>query len=440
MGFVDLVQSGVVSREYAQELMARGPPRGAGPTSSADLELLRLKDTFNLNTAAGRAAAMRQLFGNGTRGSCTAPAPDAPNLGSPVFRLPSAPPAPHSDQWIGPPSNVSATLEGDGAVCIRWDAATSRDCAVLHYAVEMRRGSDVAGKWVPCRQVAASECELWLVESLAAGDTYTFRVRASAQEPRLPPSSWIHTSEVEVPLGAEQLGSFQAQLAAGLVLQRLQGDADRMERREEEVEQRTFHIRQRETDLRASAALLAAERSKLEEERRRRGLWHTIAQGVETEEEARRLFYRRQDSVGASTSLTVESAVMVVNADRLRSYLAASPAADTSPVRAHRKGDGLLFHGCPEAAVANIQSDGLRMRFASSGMLGRGLYGAPDPRKSYSYCRGSRHGAFVFLCRFNLTTAEHAGPSTPHRNTVFDEYCVYDERHVVVLWMLKVSE
>ena len=46
----------------------------------------------------------------------------------------------------------------------------------------------------------------------------------------------------------------------------------------------------------------------------------------------------------------------------------------------------------------------------------------------------------MFICRFRLdASAKHAGPRTQHRNTVFDEFCVYDERHVVVLWMLKVK-
>ena len=46
---------------------------------------------------------------------------------------------------------------------------------------------------------------------------------------------------------------------------------------------------------------------------------------------------------------------------------------------------------------------------------------------------------FMFICRFNLSSARHAGPTTAHRNSVFDEFCVYDEKHVVVLWMLKLA-
>ena len=65
-------------------------------------------------------------------------------------------------------------------------------------------------------------------------------------------------------------------------------------------------------------------------------------------------------------------------------------------------------------------------------MLGRGLYGAPDPRKSLQYCRSANK--FMFICRYNLASpAQHAGPSTQHRNSIFDEFCVYDERRVVVL-------
>ena len=45
----------------------------------------------------------------------------------------------------------------------------------------------------------------------------------------------------------------------------------------------------------------------------------------------------------------------------------------------------------------------------------------------------------MFICRYNLSNAQHAGPSTPHRNTVFDEFCVYDDNHVVVLWILKLE-
>lgn len=65
--------------------------------------------------------------------------------------------------------------------------------------------------------------------------------------------------------------------------------------------------------------------------------------------------------------------------------------------------------------------------------------GAPDPRKSLQYVRGS-HGQFMFICRFSLKRGTlHAGPATSHRNSHFDEFCIFDERNVVVLWMLKLK-
>ena len=79
------------------------------------------------------------------------------------------------------------------------------------------------------------------------------------------------------------------------------------------------------------------------------------------------------------------------------------------------------------------------MSFAANGMLGHGLYGAPDPRKSQNYCKNSANGNFMFVCRYNLSNAEHAGPDTHHRNKIFHEFAVKDERRVVVLWMIKVA-
>lgn len=101
--------------------------------------------------------------------------------------------------------------------------------------------------------------------------------------------------------------------------------------------------------------------------------------------------------------------------------------------------DTLLFHGCSQEAATNIQAAGLKLAFAASGMLGKGLYGAPDPRKSVGYCKAVTQGRFMFICRFNLSHSQHAGPSTAHRNHIFDEFCIYDEAQVVVLWMIKLQ-
>ena len=102
-------------------------------------------------------------------------------------------------------------------------------------------------------------------------------------------------------------------------------------------------------------------------------------------------------------------------------------------------GDTLLFHGCSQEAATNVMATGLLLNFAAQGMLGKGLYGAPDPRKSQQYCKSANK--FMFVCRYtySLAGAQHAGPSTQHRNTLFDEFCVYREAQVVVLWAVKLA-
>ena len=160
-----------------------------------------------------------------------------------------------------------------------------------------------------------------------------------------------------------------------------------------------------------------------------------------TEEAVKNLFRQRQPSTGSAGSvLKIVSAVKLVNDTALKGFNS-RPSFDSDPLGAHRsKGDTLLFHGTSDKAVANIQACGRpTLEFASNGMLGSGIYGAPDPRKSLQYTKNSQHGSFMFLCRFNMSGAKHAGPGTGHRNTVFDEFCIYNNDHVVVLWMLKVK-
>ena len=169
------------------------------------------------------------------------------------------------------------------------------------------------------------------------------------------------------------------------------------------------------------------------------GLWSRLARGIETESELHQFFVRRQSKVvGAGKELHIGSAVKVVNNAALQAFVSGKTLVKDA-IRAHRVADSFLFHGCPQPVAANIQADGLKMSFAASGMLGRGLYGAPDPRKSLQYCKDSTHGKFMFVCRYNLSHAKRAGPDTQHRNTIFDEFSVYDERHVVVLWMIKLA-
>ena len=169
-----------------------------------------------------------------------------------------------------------------------------------------------------------------------------------------------------------------------------------------------------------------------------KSVWSTLSQGVGSESEVRAFFEHRQRSNlhGARGTLRIESIVKVENAETLGNFQSAG-YYDIDPRTAHQQGDTLLFHGCPQAVAANIQATGLLLSHAANGMLGRGLYGAPDPRKSAQYCgkygADLQSGKFMFICRFNVSNARY------HQNQTFDEFCVYDERHVVVLWMLKLA-
>eukprot|EP00962_Isochrysis_galbana_P044276 scaffold17122_cov113-Isochrysis_galbana.AAC.2 len=170
-------------------------------------------------------------------------------------------------------------------------------------------------------------------------------------------------------------------------------------------------------------------------------LWGELAGPVGTDEQVAAFFHRRQSQPHPGEGkLRILSMVRLANRPRLQAF---TPGGDVHlrPTDAATLGaDTLLFHGCKPEAATNIQADGLLLRYArQTGMLGPGLYGAPDPRKSWQYCAGTREG-FVFVCRFNLAhPAKHAGPQTPHRNSMYDEYCVFDEDRVVVLWILKMA-
>jgi len=160
-------------------------------------------------------------------------------------------------------------------------------------------------------------------------------------------------------------------------------------------------------------------------------LWERYAKGITSEQDLRRLFQRRQ-STPASTDpkLEIETATKVQNDQMLQRF----ESARLTPL--YRDGfDDFLFHGSSQLSIANIIAQGLSTsRDAAHGrMLGVGIYGAPDPRKSNQYCRDNRDGRFMFLCRFNLSRAQH------RQNRIYDEYCVPDERHVVVLWHIKLK-
>ena len=193
------------------------------------------------------------------------------------------------------------------------------------------------------------------------------------------------------------------------------------------------------------AAIQAALQERLEANvRAAPSLWSTLTvEGVADEAAVRGFFARRQQRATGGQRLRIASMFKVENQHTLGRFSTAN-SFHISPLDAHRgRGDTLLFHGCPKDVALDIQTkglvtpgtDGVGVRHGS--MLGRGIYGAPDPRKSIHYSTSEEK--YMFICRFNLSSARHAGPSTSHRNSVYDEFCVDNERHVVVLWMLKLE-
>jgi hypothetical protein len=168
-------------------------------------------------------------------------------------------------------------------------------------------------------------------------------------------------------------------------------------------------------------------------------IWNELAVGLLTEAELQQFFDRRQDSQGVTGRLQIArgTALKVMNPDQLRAFRSAG-CVSVRPNHMLGHGDSFLFHGCPQVIAPNIQSEGLRMKYAANGMLGIGLYGAPDPRKSSQYCEKqgvkNPNGNFMFICRFNLKV------NTKHyKNKLFQEFCVYDDSQVVVLWMVKLE-
>jgi len=115
------------------------------------------------------------------------------------------------------------------------------------------------------------------------------------------------------------------------------------------------------------------------------GLWKKLAGDVTNEAAVRKFVARRQKSV-RGPALEVESAVRVVNEKALRSFLTTG-VFDIKPPKADNAHlDTLLFHGTSEDCVPNIQATGRPLvNFSKVGMLGKGIYGAPDPRKAMQY-------------------------------------------------------
>lgn len=61
------------------------------------------------------------------------------------------------------------------------------------------------------------------------------------------------------------------------------------------------------------------------------------------------------------------------------------------------------------------------------GMLGGGIYFAPNPQKSTQYCDKFKK---MLLCKVNLEESKYA------QNEIFEEYCIYDIKKVLPWYIL----
>jgi len=87
-----------------------------------------------------------------------------------------------------------------------------------------------------------------------------------------------------------------------------------------------------------------------------------------------------------------------------------------------------LFHGTSHDACLSIAKSGFRM--GVGGMLGGGIYFAPNPGKSSHYCDGHK---MMLLCRVNLSNSRYA------ENAIFQEYCIYDVSSVLPVYVLRYT-
>ena len=216
-------------------------------------------------------------------------------------------------------------------------------------------------------------------------------------------------------------------------------------------------------------------------------LWKGLAKGIEDEKALKTFMEKRQADTekesggrlekhpdGRYKRLEILQATRNLCAEVLQAFADKETKYFADPLEAfkhkggkngeafkHKVGENgvstLMFHGCPGSAAENIDLTGFRMDFFHRGMLGtnasagKGLYGAPDPRKSMVYAlkgdpldQKTPDERIMYVCRFYLSgeggkEARHAGPGTGNNNHIFHEMCVFDNTHVVPIWKLKVK-
>ena len=167
--------------------------------------------------------------------------------------------------------------------------------------------------------------------------------------------------------------------------------------------------------------------------------WSKYAAGCYCENSVKQFFMDRQNDQPATVpKIRVETATMVINEKTINAF-DTSGHLDMDAFQAfNAKTDTFLFHGCNAYSAVSIQSSGLLLSYATNGNLNVGLYGAIDPRKSLTYCGGGANNNYMFLCRYRFDNTTRKGKFGSQEPT-YDEFAVYNEKHVVVLWMLKIA-
>jgi len=209
-----------------------------------------------------------------------------------------------------------------------------------------------------------------------------------------------------------------------------------------------------ERDLEAAlAASLEEERLRQEREnerqrqerKRARGSdnndpWTHFAEGIGDEAKLRALLAGRQPANNISKALTIDKALKIDCQSQLERFESAGFLIMDPKEALRMKADTILLHGSPQMSVANIAMEGLSVNNSSAGQLGRGIYGAPDPRKANQFALQNHHGSFIFVIRVNLSHAKYLqGPPQPGGIPGYEEFCVPKDSHAVVLWQIKLD-
>lgn len=230
-------------------------------------------------------------------------------------------------------------------------------------------------------------------------------------------------------------------------LEQQQEKVDKARNKVGNLQMKRFAMEQKIDDLKPKKAAASAAAS-VDDAKKNAGAvgsWATLARGIETPKKLEEFFAVRQSTPGSTDAklrIKPGSATKIDNPALLAKFASHStrklpmqpPQGHAHPLAFGQDCDLFLFHGSASGNMGNIHSEGLKssMPAAHGTMLGNGVYGAPDPRKSRQYCGGS-HGNFMIVCRFAVPKAFFK------KNSWYDEFCVPDEAMCVPLWQIKVE-